>query len=151
MNKTYTDKAGDVDHKWVIIDASQAPLGRTATFIATRLTGKYKATYTPHIDNGDYVVVINAGKTPVTGGKETKKIYYRHSGYPGGIKSRTFLEKQALDSTSIIYAAVRGMLPKNKLSPLRLQRLKIYADENHPHGPQKPTALDIRPQAKGVK
>jgi large subunit ribosomal protein L13 len=151
MSKTYSQKASEVNHQWVIVDASKAPLGRIATVIATRLTGKYKPTFTPHIDDGDYVVVINAGKIIVTGGKETKKTYYRHSGFPGGITAETLREKQAKDPAKVIEAAVRGMIPKNKLAAERIQRLKIYAGDNHPHNPQKPVTLEIQSASKGVK
>lgn len=144
MKKTFSLKSADVAHKWILVDASEAPLGRLATFVATRLTGKYKPTFTPHIDNGDYVVVINADKLVVTGNKEEDKVYYRHSGFPGGIKERTLREVKALDATAAVTAAVKGMLPKNKLAPERLARLRVFAGSEHPHDPQQPTKMEIK-------
>lgn len=144
MHKTFSLKAADVTHKWVLVDASDAPLGRVASFVAQRLTGKYKPTFTPSMDDGDNVVVINADLLVVTGDKENAKKYYRHSGYPGGIKERTLKEVRELDSTAVIRAAVKGMIPKNKLSPDRLARLRIFTGTEHPHDPQKPTKLEIK-------
>ncbi len=144
MKKTFSLKSADVAHKWILVDASEAPLGRLATFVATRLTGKYKPTFTPHIDNGDYVVVINADQLVVTGNKEEDKVYYRHSGFPGGIKERTLREVKALDATAAVTAAVKGMLPKNKLAPERLARLRVFAGSEHPHDPQQPTKMEIK-------
>lgn len=142
--KTFSLKSGDVNHKWVVIDASEAPLGRVATLIATRLTGKYKPTYTPHIDDGDYVVVTNADNLVLTGNKELQKSYYRHSGYPGGIKSRTAGEVRRSDASKIIEHAVAGMVPRNKLHAVRMQRLRVFASANHTHEAQKPTRLQIK-------
>ena len=113
--KTYSQKPSDVSRRWVLFDASELPLGRLATEIAKHLTGKYKPTYTPHVDGGDYVVVINAANTVVTGYKETDKYYYRHSGFPGGIKETQFKEMRERHPERIIEEAVKGMLPKNKL------------------------------------
>ncbi|TAH32003.1 50S ribosomal protein L13 [Candidatus Saccharibacteria bacterium] len=144
MSKTFSLKAADVSHKWIVVDASTAPLGRLASFVATRLTGKYQPTFTPHMDSGDYVVVINAGKLVVTGNKDEDKKYYRHSGFPGGIKERTLKEVKGLDSTAAITAAVKGMLPKNKLAPERLARLRVFAGETHTHEPQKPAKLEVK-------
>lgn len=144
MSKTFSLKAADVSHKWIVVDASTAPLGRLASFVATRLTGKYQPTFTPHMDSGDYVVVINANKLVVTGNKEEDKKYYRHSGFPGGIKERTLKEVKGLDSTAAITAAVKGMLPKNKLAPERLARLRVFAGETHTHEPQKPAKLEVK-------
>ncbi len=141
--KTYSPKPADISRTWYIVDASTAPLGRLATTIATMLTGKHKPTYAPHLDSGDYIVVINAADVQVTGNKLTDKVYYRHSGYPGGIKSRTLNEQQIKDSTEVIRKAVRGMLPKNKLLDERLKRLKVYAGSEHPHDPQQPKVLEI--------
>jgi len=142
--KTFSLKAGDVDHKWVIIDASSAPLGRLATVIATRLTGKYKPTFTPSMDDGDYVVVINADSLIVTGDKEEQKIYYRHSGFPGGIKQRTLSEQKELNSIAIIEKAVKGMIPKNKLAPIRMQRLRVFTGSEHTHAAQKPKKVEVK-------
>ena len=144
MSKTFSLKAADVSHKWIVVDASTAPLGRLASFVATRLTGKYQPTFTPHMDSGDYVVVINADKLVVTGNKDEDKKYYRHSGFPGGIKERTLKEVKELDSTAAITAAVKGMLPKNKLASERLARLRVFAGETHTHEPQQPTKMEIK-------
>jgi large subunit ribosomal protein L13 len=141
--KTYSQKTAEVTRKWVLIDASSAPLGRTATAIAKYLIGKYKPTYTPHVDGGDYVVVINADKLVVTGDKETAKTYYRHSGFPGGIKSATLAEVREKDATKLIYAAVKGMIPKNKLSDERLKRLKVYTGPEHAHTAQQPKKVEV--------
>ena len=135
--KTYSQKSSDVSRRWVLFDASELPLGRLATEIANYLTGKYKPTYTPHIDGGDYVVVINAAQTIVTGRKETDKVYYRHSGFPGGIKDATLKEVRERFPERIIEAAVKGMLPKNKLQAERLKRLRIFAGSEHTHAAQK--------------
>lgn len=142
--KTYSAKPGDVTRKWYVVDASSASLGRVATQIASLLMGKGKPQFTKHIDCGDFVVVVNAKDLVVTGGKETKKVYYSHTGYPGGIKAATLAEKQAKDPTFAITNAVRGMLPANKLRPIRLQRLKVYEGSEHKHSAQKPTTLSIK-------
>ncbi|HSW78769.1 MAG TPA: 50S ribosomal protein L13 [Candidatus Babeliales bacterium] len=142
--KTYSQKPADVKRQWFILDASKQPLGRLSTQAASLLLGKAKATVTPHTDGGDFVIVINADSLVVTGGKETKKDYYRHSGYPGGIYKRTLAEQQAKDPTSVIYKAVRGMLPDNKLRPGRLARLKVYQGSEHNHSAQKPQELTVK-------
>ena len=148
MSKTYSAKPSDVTRAWYVFDASQTPLGRLSAEIATRLTGKKKAIFTPHIDCGDYVIVINADKLVTTGDKDTKKVYYRHSGFPGGIKSRTLAEQKAIDPAVVIETAVRGMLPVNKLRDGRLKRLKVYAGADHGHEAQKPTTVDLKKGAK---
>lgn len=142
--KTYSAKPSDVTRTWYVVDASEAPLGRVATKVATLLTGKGKPQFTQHIDCGDYVVVINADKLVVTGNKMNDKMYHRHSGFPGGIKSATLAEKMEKDSTDVILKAVRGMLPVNKLRDERLQRLKIYAGGEHNHEAQKPVVLSVK-------
>lgn len=142
--KTYSQKPADVQRKWYILDASEASLGRLSTQAASLLLGKGKATVTSHTDGGDFVVVINAQNVKVTGGKELKKDYFRHSGYPGGIYKRSFSEQQAKSPESIIYKSVRGMLPDNKLRPGRLARLKVYAGEEHTHGGQKPEKISLK-------
>ncbi|MBI4101023.1 50S ribosomal protein L13 [Candidatus Microgenomates bacterium] len=142
--KTYSAKPKEVTRQWYLVDAAQAPLGRMAALIATYLTGKHKAMYTPHIDCGDQVIVINAAKLKLTGNKLTQKVYYRHSGYPGALKSRTAAEQLARDPTKIVTEAVKGMLPKNKLQADRLARLKVYADAKHQHEAQKPQPLEIK-------
>lgn len=143
-SKTYSAKPSDVTRSWYVIDASEAPLGRIATRVATLLTGKGKPMFTQHIDCGDYVIVINAAQTVVTGKKTTDKIYYRHSGFPGGIKQRTFTEQMEKDPTAALEHAIRGMLPVNKLRDGRLARLKIYASAEHGHEAQKPQALSLK-------
>lgn len=143
ISKTFVQKPADVTRKWVVVDASQAPLGRVATAIATRLIGKYQPTYTPHVDSGDYVVVINASQLVVTGKKLEQKVYYRHSGFPGGIKDITLAQQIEKDPTKVIYAAVKGMLPRNKLADARLQRLRIFADDQHTHTAQQPETIGV--------
>lgn len=142
--KTYSAKPSDVTRKWYVVDASEAPLGRVATQIATLLTGKGKPQFTQHIDCGDYVVVVNAEKVQVTGNKLDTKMYYRHSGHPGGLKEATMREKQAKDPTYAVFHAVRGMLPVNKLRDARLDRLKVYAGAEHNHEAQKPKAISVK-------
>jgi large subunit ribosomal protein L13 len=142
--KTYSAKPADISRKWYVIDASQATLGRVATQIATLLTGKDKPQFTKHIDVGDYVIVINAASTKTTGDKQTKKIYYQHSNYPGGLKDATLAEKMAKDPTFAITHAVRGMLPVNKLRDARLQRLKVYPNAEHQHEAQKPEVITVK-------
>lgn len=142
--KTYSQKPSEVTRRWILIDAAEASLGRVSTEIAKYLIGKYKPTYTPHIDGGDYVVVINAEKVPVTGGKELQKKYYRHSGFPGGIKDARLEEVREKFPERIIEAAVRGMLPKNKLAPERMKRLKIFVGSEHAHSAQTPEKVEVK-------
>jgi large subunit ribosomal protein L13 len=142
--KTYSQKPSEVSRRWLLIDASEAPLGRVATQIATYLIGKYKPSYTPHIDGGDYVVVINAEKAVVTGDKETGKIYYRHSGFPGGIKDARLEEVREKFPERIIEAAVKGMLPKNKLAAERMKRLRVFAGSEHAHSAQSPEKVEVK-------
>ena|ERR1700733_2110446 len=144
MMKTYSAKPTDVIRKWYIVDASDAPLGRVATQIATLLTGKAKPQFTKHIDCGDYVIVVNAANIVVTGDKLTKKIYYRHSNYPGGLTETALGDKMDKDPTFAIQKAVRGMLPVNKLRDGRLARLKVYAGTEHQHEAQKPESLSLK-------
>lgn len=144
MNKTYSAKPSEVTRRWILIDASEAPLGRISTIIATYLTGKNKPIYTPHIDCGDYVVVINAANLQVTGDKKEAKKYFSYSGFPGGLKEATLSEKLAKDPSKVIEAAVKGMLPKNKLAPERMKRLRVFADENHGHAAQKPEKVEVK-------
>jgi large subunit ribosomal protein L13 len=141
--KTYTQKPSEVSRRWVEIDASDAPLGRLATTIAKYLIGKYKPTYTAHIDGGDFVVVTNAANLVVTGNKLEDKKYYHHTGFPGGIKERTLAEQLDRDPTKVIYDAVRGMLPKNKLIDGRIKRLKVYAGTEHNHAAQTPEKVKV--------
>ncbi len=142
--KTFSQKTADIERSWYLIDASEAPMGRIATQIANLLIGKSKPTYTPHIDSGDYVVVINAGQTVVTGDKETDKIYYRHSGFPGGIKERTVKEVREKFPERLIEDAVKGMLPKNKLSSGRMARLKVFTGAEHAHTAQTPKKVEVK-------
>jgi len=142
--KTFSLKTADVTREWYVIDAASAPLGRVATVVAALLVGKGKPTYTPHIDGGDYVVIINAEKTVVTGNKEEDKVYYRHSGYPGALKEATVKEVRAKNPERLIEAAVKGMVPRNKLAPLRLARLKVFVGEEHAHTAQTPKKVEIK-------
>jgi large subunit ribosomal protein L13 len=142
--KTYSAKPTDVTRKWYVIDAAEAPLGRISTVAATLLTGKGKPMFTKHIDVGDYVIVINTDNLVVTGKKLEQKMYYRHSGYPGGLREAQLKDKMAKDSTEVIVKAIRGMLPVNKLRPGRLERLKVYAGNEHNHEAQKPVAYSVK-------
>lgn len=142
--KTYSQKPSEVSRRWILIDATDAPLGRVATEISKYLIGKYKPTYTPHIDGGDNVVVINAEKAVVTGDKETGKVYYRHSGFPGGIKDATLKEVREKFPERIIEKAVQGMLPKNKLAADRMKRLKVFPGAEHAHTAQTPEKVEVK-------
>ncbi len=148
MQKTYSAKPSDVERKWYVFDASDITLGRLSTEVAQVLTGKKKPMFTQHIDCGDYAVIVNADKLKVTGDKLEKKTYYRHTGFPGGIKSRTLQEQMDIDSTKAIINSVRGMLPVNKLRDARLKRLKVYAGETHSNEAQKPEVVDLKKGAK---
>ncbi len=142
--KTYSQKTAEISREWFLVDASELPLGRIATIVADKLIGKSKPTYTPHIDNGDYVVVINAADTVLTGNKETGKIYYRHSGFPGGIKDATAAEVREKFPERLIEKAVQGMLPKNKLSSGRMARLKVFTGAEHAHTAQTPKKVEVK-------
>lgn len=142
--KTFSQKPSEVTRRWILIDATDAPLGRVSTEIAKYLIGKYKPTYTPHIDGGDYVVVINAANVAVTGDKEVQKKYYRHSGFPGGIKDARLEEVREKFPERIIEAAVKGMLPKNKLSDERMKRLRVFAGSEHTHTAQTPEKVEVK-------
>ncbi|MDH5736999.1 MAG: 50S ribosomal protein L13 [Gammaproteobacteria bacterium] len=141
--KTYSAKKETVKRQWLLVDAADRTLGRLATEVANRLRGKHKPEYTPHVDTGDYVVVVNADKVKVTGAKETDKMYYHHTGYPGGIKSVSFEKMIEKSPERVIELAVKGMLPKNKLSRSVLDKLKVYAGSEHPHAAQQPKPLNI--------
>lgn len=141
--KTFSAKSHEVKRDWFVVDASDKVLGRIATEIARRLRGKHKAEYTPHVDTGDYIIVTNAEKVTVTGRKFTDKMYYRHTGHPGGIKSDSFEKLQARNPVKIIELAVKGMLPKNPLGREMYRKLKVYVGDQHPHGAQQPKLLDI--------
>ncbi len=139
--KTYVAKPSTIKRDWFVIDADGQTLGRIATEIATRLRGKHKPEYTPFLDTGDYVIVINASKIKVTGNKTTDKMYYHHTGFPGGIKSESFDKLVVRKPEEIIERAVKGMLPKGPLGRQMFRKLKVYADGNHKHGAQKPQDL----------
>lgn len=139
--KTYSQKASEVKREWWVIDAASLPLGKLAVVIADKLMGKSKVTYTPHIDNGDYVVVTNAKNLVVTGDKMVQKKYYRHSGYPGGIKELKLEEVVEKDPARAIREAVKGMLPKNKLTADRMKRLRVFESDEHAHTAQNPQAI----------
>ena len=141
--KTYTAKAGQVEHGWYVVDAQNKVLGRLAVQIASRLRGKHKPIYTPHVDTGDFIVVVNASKLRVTGRKAERKIYYHHSGFPGGIKETTFAKLHAAKPERVLEKAVKGMLPKGPLGYAMLRKLKIYAGGTHPHSAQQPKNLEI--------
>jgi large subunit ribosomal protein L13 len=142
--KTYSQKPSEITRRWILIDAADAPLGRVATQIATYLTGKYKPTFTPHMDGGDYVVVINAEKAVVTGAKETDKAYYRHSGFPGGIKEASLAEVRQKHPERIVMEAVKGMVPKNKLAAERMKRLRVFVGAEHSHTAQTPEKVEVK-------
>lgn len=140
---TYSAKPHTVRRNWYVVDATDKTLGRLASIIATMLRGKHKPEFTPHVDTGDYIIVINAEKVAVTGKKATDKVYYHHSGFPGGIKSATFEELRAKAPERIIEIAVKGMLPKGPLGRAMFRKLKVYAGTSHPHTAQQPQTLDI--------
>jgi large subunit ribosomal protein L13 len=141
--KTYSAKPAEITREWYLVDADGQTLGRLATVIADTLRGKRKPIFTPHVDTGDFVVVVNAEKVRVTGNKLDQKRYYRHSGYPGGLKSRTLREQLDRRPTEVLRAAVKGMLPKNKLARHQITKLKIYAGPEHPHESQNPQPLTL--------
>ena len=142
--KTYTAKPGEIERSWYVVDAESKTLGRLATQIADVLRGKGKPAYTAHVDTGDFVIVVNAEKIAVTGKKLDEKLYYRHSGYPGGLRSRTLREQLERRPEEVIRRAVRGMLPKNRLAAAQLKKLKVYAGPDHPHAAQNPEPLQER-------
>ena len=140
---TYSPKASEITRDWVIIDADGLVLGRLATEVATLLRGKHKPTYAPHIDTGDHVIIINADKVVLTSGKAEKKLVFRHSGYPGGIKERTYADFLAKKPADAVRSSIRGMLPKTRLGRAQLKKLKVYAGPNHPHAAQQPQVLEL--------
>jgi large subunit ribosomal protein L13 len=141
--RTYTPKPGDVERTWHIIDANDVVLGRLATHVATLLRGKHKATFAPHVDGGDFVIVINAEKIALTGNKRETKLAYRHSGYPGGLRATTYAELLEKHPERAIEKAVRGMLPKSSLARAQLSKLKVYVGSDHPHAAQQPKPFVI--------
>jgi large subunit ribosomal protein L13 len=142
--RTYVAKPSDRERNWYVVDANGLTLGRLSTQIADTLRGKRKPTYTPHIDTGDFVVVVNAEKIAVTGNKRADKLYHKHSGYPGGLRTRTFQDMIDRRPEEIIRIAVKGMMPRNRLARKQLTKLKVYAGPQHPHVAQKPQPLEIR-------
>jgi len=143
MSKTYSPKASEIDRRWHVIDADGVPLGRLSTAVARLLTGKHKATWAPHMDSGDFVIVVNAAKAVLTGRKEQQKTYYRHSGQPGKLKEESAARLRARKPTRLVELAVRGMLPKNSLGRQQYRKLKVYAGADHPHVAQQPQAFDL--------
>ena len=140
---TYSPKAADVTRQWHVIDAEDVVLGRLAVQAATLLRGKHKPTYAPHIDGGDFVIIVNAAKVALSGNKRTDKLAYRHSGYPGGLKSIAYGDLLEKDAAKAVEKSVRGMLPKNKLNSQIIGKLKVYAGPDHPHAAQKPRPFEI--------
>src|SRR5664279_6182552 len=140
--KTYVATSNDRERNWLIVDATGQTLGRLSTQIANALRGKRKPTYTPHVDTGDFVIVVNAEKIAVTGNKRAEKRYYRHSGYPGGLKSRTLAEMLERRPEEVIRLAVKGMLPRNRLSRRQITKLKVHAGPEHPHAAQQPQPME---------
>jgi large subunit ribosomal protein L13 len=141
--KTFSAKPAEVTHEWFVIDATDKVLGRVASEVALRLRGKHKPIYTPHVDTGDFIVIVNADKIRVTGNKADDKIYYRHSGYPGGIRAMKFKDMQTRFPGRALEKAVKGMLPKGPLGYAMIKKLKVYAGDTHPHTAQQPKKLDI--------
>ena len=141
--RTFSAKPYEVERKWIVVDAQDQILGRLATRIATILRGKHKPIYTPHVDCGDYVIVVNAEKVRVTGRKLDQKMYYRHSGYPGGLRQIDLRRQLQVHPERVVEAAVRGMLPKNRLGRKLFKKLKVYAGPTHPHQAQQPKALEL--------
>lgn len=148
--RTYSARPGDIKRSWYVVDAEGKTLGRLATAIAATLRGKHKASYTPHIDTGDFVIVINAGKVKVTGNKDSEKTYYRHSNYPGGLKSTTLRELRTRHPERILEGAVKGMMPQNSLGRQQLKKLKLYTGAEHPHTAQQPAELAVDDTASRV-
>jgi large subunit ribosomal protein L13 len=141
--RTFSPKPGDVQRRWHVIDASDVVLGRLATHVAQLLRGKHKPVFAPHIDTGDFVIVVNASKVALTGNKREQKVAYRHSGYPGGLKRVGYDKLMATRPERAVELAVRGMLPKNSLGRRQLRKLKVYAGPEHPHAAQQPTPFEI--------
>lgn len=143
-SKTTVAKPADVTRKWYVVDASANTLGRVATVIARTLSGKDKVDYTPHVDSGDYVIVVNADKLQITGNKDIQKTYYNYTGYPGNLRSKTLGTLRTEDPVKVVESAVYGMLPKNKLRTARMERLKVYTGSEHPHAANKPTDMELQ-------
>lgn len=146
MQRTYMAKPHEIERRWYIIDAAGRPLGQVATEVARLLKGKHKAIYTPHVDTGDHVIVLNAAKVVLTGKKLEQKYYYHHSGYPGGLKMTDYATMLRKNPERVVYLAVKGMLPHNRLGRAMLKKLRVYRDDNHPHAAQKPQAWPGGPE-----
>ena len=144
MNRTFMAKGHEVTRQWWVVDAAGVPLGRLASHVATVLRGKHKTIFTPHVDVGDHVIVINAAQVELTGRKLEQKMYYRHSGYPGGLKATAYGDLMKKKPEFVVEKAVRGMLPKNKLGRQMFRKLKVYRNADHPHEAQKPETMEIR-------
>ncbi len=142
-SKTYSPKTGEIEREWFVVDAAGVPLGRLSTAVARLLTGKHKPVYAPHADVGDFVIVLNAEQTVLTGRKEDQKVYYRHSGRPGSLKSETARHLRQRRPVQLVESAVKGMLPKNRLGRRQFRKLKVYAGPEHPHQAQKPKSFDL--------
>ena len=143
MSSTYSPKVGEVERRWYVVDAADIPLGRLSARVATVLIGKHKPQYAFHVDTGDFVIVVNASKTRLTGNKEADKMYYRHSGKPGNLKSETAGEVRKKHPARLVERAVKGMLPKGKLGRAQFGKLKVYAGPDHPHAAQQPEPLTV--------
>lgn len=143
MTKTYFPKSAEIERDWYVVDAAGLSLGRIASVVAKTLRGKHKPIFVPYEDTGDFVIVVNAEKAVLTGRKEEQKVYYRHSGRPGGLKQRSVREMRAHDPRAMVEIAVKGMLPKNSLGRQQYRKLKVYAGPDHPHQAQQPKALDM--------
>ena len=150
LQRTFSPKPGDIERSWYVIDATDAPLGRLSSEVAQILRGKGKPTYAPHVDGGDFVVVVNAEKVYVSGNKETDKIYFSHSGYPGGLRADSLEQVRAKHPERLIEQAVKGMIPKNRLGRKILTKLKVYAGPDHPHQAQQPEALELKYRKAGA-
>lgn len=144
LQKTFTPKPADISREWLVVDATDVPLGRLASTVAQLLRGKHKPTFAPHVDGGDYVVVVNAEKIAISGNKAVDKMYYRHSGFPGGLRELNFTQMRDRYPERIIETAVKGMTPKNRLGRQILSKLRVYAGPDHPHAAQNPRVYDVR-------
>lgn len=144
LQRTFSPKPSDIERSWYVIDADNVPLGRLSSEIAQVLRGKHKPTFAPHVDGGDFVIVINADKVHVSGTKEVEKLYFRHSGYPGGLRAETLSQVRQRKPERLIEIAVRGMIPKNRLGRQIIKKLKVYAGPDHPHQAQKPAPLSLK-------
>ncbi|MEZ5174663.1 MAG: 50S ribosomal protein L13 [Acidimicrobiia bacterium] len=143
LHKTYSPTQSDLARSWYVVDATGVPLGRLASEVAQILRGKHKPTYAPHLDGGDHVIIVNAAKVHASGNKETEKVYYRHSGYPGGLRAETFSQVRRDHPERLVESAVRGMLPKNRLGRQMFRKLKVYPGPEHPHAAQQPEPMTL--------